>query len=126
MVDILIASLVVIAFAAVFAGIAAWAAGDAQKRGYDGGTVFILLFLLVGPCGVFIWLLVRPKARLNERSAIEYGHADGALAAASRLDSLGDWDAAITVYQDAAQRWPEHEDYIQRCIEAISEKQAMS
>ena len=50
-------------FAGVFLFIyfapAAWAVGDAQRRGQAGGIV-VLLFLLFGPLTAIIWLCVRP------------------------------------------------------------------
>jgi hypothetical protein len=48
------------------------------------------------------------------------------LAAASRLDSLGEWDAAIKLYEDAAVRWPEHKSYAAACIQRIAEKKSFA
>lgn len=102
----------------------AWGIGDMQKRGYSGSGM--LLFLWCGPLSALIWLLVRPRTTLAEHPVQEYTNADDALAAASKLDMLGDWDEAIALYQSAAERWPEHEAYIAECIKSIKNKQGKS
>lgn len=53
-----------------------------------------------------------------------FDNPDDALAAASKLDSRGDWTASLDLYRHAAERWPEHKEYIQRCIDRVTEKQA--
>jgi hypothetical protein len=110
-----------VAFLVAFCGLAAWAVGDAQKRGRSGGMI-ILLFLLCGPLCPLIWLIVRPRTTLVDRPPQEYTNADDALAAASKLDMLGDWDEAIALYQSAASRWPEHALYVIECINSINRK----
>ena len=54
-----------------------------------------------------------------------YNTPDDALAAASKLDSHGEWAAAIDLYRQAAERWPEQVEYIQGCIDSITEKQSL-
>jgi len=48
------------------------------------------------------------------------------MAAAAELDTLGDWNDSIDLYRQAANRWPEHTEYIQNCIDRIAEKQALA
>jgi hypothetical protein len=110
-----------ITFLVVYGGSAAWVVGDAQKRGYSGGVLFLLLWLC-GPLSVLIWLFVRPSTRLVDRPVLDYTNADDAIEAASKLDVLGDWDEAIVLYQYAATRWPEHEGYVRKCINVINDK----
>jgi hypothetical protein len=40
-----------------------WVARDARKR--RKGAIVVLLCLLTWPIGVFIWLLLRPKAEID-------------------------------------------------------------
>ena len=86
----------------------------------------MLLMWLFGPPSAIVWLIVQPGAKLTERDPTGYSNAEDALAAASRLDTLGDWEAATAIYQGAAIRWPEHEEYIQRCLEHVREKQSLA
>jgi hypothetical protein len=102
---------------------AAWVINDAQKRG-DSGCAPVIVVGIGGPFSVLVWLLVRPRTKLVERPVEGYENADDALAAASQLDMLGDWDEAIALYQHAATRWPEHGDYINACINKINDKKA--
>lgn len=120
---ILIVSALVLSVIAGYLWSVAWAIGDAQKRGQSGGFV-LLLFWLFGPFAAFIWFLFRPKQTLIERSPTDYDDADDATAAASRLDSLGDWNAAIRLYRSVAERWPEHETYTTNCISELDSKLA--
>jgi tetratricopeptide (TPR) repeat protein len=85
-----------------------------------------LLFWLFGPFSALIWLLVRPRTKVVDRVPDDYSNPDDALAAAARLDQLGEWDAAITLYENAAKRWPDHHDYIANCLQQIKEKQALT
>jgi hypothetical protein len=55
----------------------------------------------------------------------DYDNSDDAMAAASKMEMRGDWTASINLYRHAAQRWPEHSEYIQQCIDGVSEKQAL-
>jgi hypothetical protein len=49
---------------------------------------------------------------------------DDAIAHAAHLDTIGDWDAAILAYREAADRWPEHAKYIDNCIAEIARKRS--
>ncbi len=106
-----------------YIGVGAWAVGDAQNRGQTGALV-VFLFYLFGPLSALVWLMVRPRKTLAERLPCEYANAEDALAAATRLDMLGDWERAIAVYETAAQQWPEHQPYIDQCVARIQKKQA--
>lgn len=120
--------LVSIAFLAAIVGYlwsVAWAIGDAQRRGQGGGFIFVL-FWLFGPLAALVWLGVRPTQSLTERMPDDYTDPDDAMAAASHLDSLGDWDAAVSLYRSVAERWPEHSAYIDKCVSDISRKQSAS
>jgi hypothetical protein len=112
-------------FLAGYIGIGAWAVSDAQRRGQSGGLI-VILFYLFGPFSALIWLIVRPRKRLAERAPVEYTNAEDALAAATRLDMLGDWDRALAVYENAAKQWPEHQPYIKQCVAQIHKKQAQA
>jgi hypothetical protein len=86
--------------------------------------LIVVLFWLFGPLAALVWFSVRPTQRLSERTPIDYTDPDDALAAASDLDSLGEWDAAISLYRSVAGRWPEHSKYIDQCVADIAHKQA--
>ena len=103
----------------------AWAIGDAQKRGHSGGGILVL-FWLFGPLAAFIWYLTRPSTTVAERLPADYSNADDAMAAASRLDTLGDWDAAIQLYESISDRWPEHSPYTESCVDSIRRKQSLT
>ena len=111
-----------LAFAAPFLFIyiapAAWAVGDAQRRGQASGVVAVL-FWFFGPFSALIWLAVRPKSKVVDRSPDDYTNPDDALSAAACLDQLGEWDAAIAIYENAVKRWPDQHDYIATCINRI-------
>lgn len=55
-----------------------------------------------------------------------YDNPDDAIAAASRLDLQGDWSASIELYRHAAERWPEYRQYVQHCIDRVTEKQSLA
>jgi hypothetical protein len=112
-----------LAFLVLWGACAAWVINDAQMRGRSGCAPLLVLGI-GGPCSALLWLLVRPRTKLVERPVQGYTNADDALAAASQLDMLGDWDQAIALYQFAATRWPEHGEYIGKCINIINEKKA--
>lgn len=122
--DVMMRFVLIMAFVAVYVGSIAWAIGDTRKRGKNGGVV-IFLFWLFGPLAAIIWLIFRPTTRLDQRLPDKYNNAEDAIAGASKLDMPGDWSASSALYRDAAERWPEYADYIQRCIDRIAEKQAM-
>jgi len=118
--------LIVFTIAGLFFWIApgAWAIGDAQQRGQTG-CVGALLFYLLGPLSALVWLIIRPRTRLIDREPEYYTDAGDALSAASKLDKLGHWDAAIELYEYAAKRWPENHDFIAACLATIKEKQGL-
>ena len=68
---------------------------------------------------------IRLPWNLGPRSFDDYDNPDDALAAAARLDLHGDWAASIDLYRLAAQRWPRHAEYIDRCINRIVEKRSL-
>jgi len=121
LIPVLTAAALFITWVAVCGGIAAWVAGDAQKRGYSG-VVPLLWLCSGGPLSAVIWLFLRPHTTLVERPVHDYANADDAIAAASKLDMLGDWDEAIVLYQYAATQWPGHAGYVQECIKVINDK----
>ena len=49
-------------------------------------------------------------------------NADDAIDAASKLDKIGDWQAAIAAYRGVADRWPEHATYVANCIVEVQRK----
>ncbi len=120
LIPVLVGAGMFIALIVVWGGSTAWVVGDAEKRGYPAPAVFLLLNLC-GPFGLLIWLFLRPT-KLVERPVDGYANADDAVAAASRLDILGDWDQAIALYQYVATQWPEHAGYTSECIKAINDK----
>ena len=69
-------------------------------------------------CG---WSVMPP----DDRSPKDFTNCEDAIAAAARLDQLGEWDAAIAFYENIAQRWPEQRDYFAACVKGIKEKQAL-
>jgi hypothetical protein len=122
-ISILALLILIAAFFGIYAWCAAWAVGDAQKRGCGG--IIILLLWVFGPLAALVWRIVRPRTTLVAKLPSDYDDADAAIEAAVRLDSLGEWDAAVALYRDVATRWPEHDTYIQQCIKRIEAKQAM-
>jgi hypothetical protein len=92
---------------------------------------------LIGPwCGLTIpigvWSLIllrRPEIKVSFTSSLDFNShdrdsADDVLAHAAHLDRAGEWDEAIAAYRDAAERWPEHTQYINNCIAGIISKQS--
>jgi hypothetical protein len=117
--------LVLVLILAVWGSSAAWAVGDAQKRGQRGGLLFVLLWIC-GPLAAMVWLLVRPSRKLIDNTIDTYTNDQDALDAALKLDQLGEWDAAILLYEGIAEKWPENSQYASACIEAIKERQTVS
>jgi hypothetical protein len=112
-------------FAYVYVGPAAWVVRDAQQRGGIGPAVAVVVGCL-GPLSALVWLLIRPKTRLIDRLPGEYADPDTALSDAARLDQLGEWDAAIAIYEQVIQNWPDHQAYATACLEQIRQKQALA
>ena len=115
------ALLLVVAFIGVYVGSAAWAVNDAQKRGQNGGLIVLFIWMF-GPLAAIVWRFARPRTKLADKLPDEYENAEDELAAASRLDMQGDWDTALTLYQDVSLRWPDHKFYAQECIRRIEAK----
>jgi hypothetical protein len=72
------------------------------------------------------WRRVRSLWQHCQHSIGGYANADDAIAAASRLEMCGDWNASIDLYRNAAERWPEHSEYAQRCIARVTDKQSLA
>lgn len=124
--SVLLGLLLLVVLPAIYFGSAAWAVTDARKRGYSGGIVVLLMWLF-GPFGAIAWALFRPADRLSQpQNQQTFDTAEDQIEVAAQLESLGDWDASIKRYEQAAQDWPEHAAYIRRCIEEIKKKQAMA
>lgn len=47
---------------------------------------------------------------------------DQAVDAAFKLETEGEWDAAIAAFQMVADRWPEHSEYVENCIADVKRK----
>ena len=118
---LLILAAILLALAGMYLWSVSWAIRDAQRRGQTG-CLPIGLFILLGPFAAIAWLIVRPHARLVDKPIKDYQRPDDAFFAASQLDAQGEWDAAIALYRNTAQRWPEHQDYAGNCIEQIERK----
>ena len=52
-----------------------------------------------------------------------YTSAEDALDAALKLDQLGEWDAAIVLYEAVAKNWPEDGAYAGECAKVIRQRQ---
>ncbi|TWT78639.1 hypothetical protein CA13_00350 [Planctomycetes bacterium CA13] len=111
--------LFLIVFAAVFTGSIAWGVKEFQSR--DAGSGWLLLLWLFGPVTLFAWFAFRPK-RLVDRTPDDFSNADDQIAAAARLESLGDLKAAQHLLTNAAARWPEHDTYITNMMNEIDRK----
>jgi len=120
-IPVIIVCLVMLALVGGYLWTVSWAISDAQKRGHGGGFV-VFLFWLFGPLAALIWLIARPSETLLERGPETYTDPDNAMAAAARLDSLGDWDAAVKLYGSVAERWPEHSEYVGNCLSDVQRK----
>lgn len=118
----LIAAIFLIALILGYVWCVSWAIKDAQRCGKSEGFV-VLLFWLFGPLAALVWLGVRPTQSLVDHKPEDYDNADDAMAAAARLESIGDWDEALTLYKSVAQRWPEHAIYAANCCADIARKQ---
>lgn len=106
-----------------------------QRFGLCVAAACGMMVPILGPCfgltlPLGIWAIVLLRRRSIRESFVtietsqgQYDNADDAIAAASKLDQHGDWDAAIALYRVAADRWPEHAAYIDNCIKDIAKKQ---
>jgi len=79
----------------------------------------LLFFLLCGPFGAIVWLALHLYASADaSRPRPEHASPEDALSAARLLDMDGKWDAAVLLYAQIAERWPEHaqdaREYIRR------------
>lgn len=115
-----VAVFVVMVGTACFLG---WLVSDSQRRGRSGGLDAVLFFIL-GPLVAGTVHAGRTQRRLIDRRPEEYRTAEEALDGASRLEALGEWEAALELYRSAGTRWPEHAAYAEKCREAIRQKQA--
>lgn len=100
------------------------------------GAICISIPLFAPWCGltapIGIWSLIllrRPDVRASFATSSvldvsECDSADDILAHAAHLDKVGEWEEAIAIYRDAAQRWPEHTDYVRNCIAEIEVKRS--
>lgn len=109
----------------LYVWVVSWAIGDAQKRGQTG-CLPMFLFYVFGPLAVVVWLGARPPKRLVDKRPEDYSNPDDALAAASRMDMQGNWDEALNLYRLCAERWPEHQRYIEQCVKQINAKRGRS
>lgn len=115
-----VAVLAVLGTVTFVAAVLAWGVGDSQKRGQPG-WLFCFLFIFLGPLGFITWLVMRPS-KLALRPHDYYEQAEDALAAASSLDQLGEWEYAIGLYESVAQRWPDQREFVVECQQLIKEK----
>lgn len=113
----------IIVFLGGYVGIVAWAIGDAQKRGY-GGSLVVLSFWLLGPLAVLVWVATRPKETVQQQVPSSFDDPEDAIAAAARLDLLGDWESSAALYRSVAERWPKHGTYVANCLSEIQKKQS--
>jgi hypothetical protein len=120
---ILLAALVAIFF--LYYVIITWTIADARARGQTG-CLPPALFWLGGPLAILIWFLIRPKEKMIAKQPESYSNPDDALYSATYLDSEGEWDKAIALYQRVAILWPEHEPYCRESIKQIENKKSAS
>jgi hypothetical protein len=109
---------------AIFVVSTAWAITDARQRGRTGAGI-VMMIALFGPFAAFMWLAMRPKMALLDRRTSDYDHPEDALAAASKLDALGEWEHAAVLYEHAAIHWPEHRPYVIQCLARLRRMQAL-
>jgi hypothetical protein len=109
---------------AVFVSSTAWAITDARQRGRTGVGI-VLMIALCGPFGALMWVVMRPKTSLLDCLPRDYDHPDDALAAAAKLDALGEWGHAAALYQHAAITWPEHRPYVVHCLARLELMQSL-
>ena len=114
---------VLLGFIVAYCWCVAWVISDATKRGRGGVGLFVL-FWLFGPLSALVWLMIRPQSTLLETRIEDFDSPDEAIAAGSKLDAIGEWDAAIHAFNAVAQKWPEHADYARNCISSIEKKRS--
>lgn len=106
-----------------------------ERYGMALSAASAMMVPVLGPCfgltlpiGIWTIVLLRRAGIRHEfsttTSPVSGGieSADDALAAASKLNAIGDWHASIAAYRAAAERWPEHEAYIVNCIAEVQRK----
>ena len=83
----------------------------------------LYFFLLCGPVGAIVWLALHLwESAGAARPLDQYFGPEDALAAARQLDWDGKWDAAVLLYAQIAERWPEHAQDARECIRRGEEK----
>jgi len=106
-----------------------------ERYGMALAAASAMMVPVLGPCfgltlPIGIWAIVLLR-RDGVRGAFstttspapdEIESADDAVAAASKLDTMGEWHASIAAYRVAAERWPEHATYIDNCIADVQRK----
>ena len=106
-----------------------------ERYGMALAAASAMMVPILGPCfgltlpiGIWTFVLLR-RDGVRESFSTATGlvpdatdNADDAIAAASKLDTLGDWHQSIAAYRVAAERWPEHATYINNCIGDIQRK----
>ncbi len=77
----------------------------------------LIFFLLCGPFGAIVWLALHLWASAGAAQPLDqYTGPEDALAAARQLDRDGKWDAAVLLYAQIAERWPERAQDARECI----------
>jgi hypothetical protein len=82
-------------------------------------------FSIFGIIAVVMLTDSRRNVRSSASSPTVYESADNAIAAAHDLEMQGEWEAAITLFESAAGRWPEHAEYIENRISDVRKKQSL-
>ena len=106
-----------------------------ERYGMAVAAASAMMVPVLGPCfgltlpiGIWAIVLLRRDGVRDTFSTTtspapgEFENADDAIAAASKLDTMGDWHASIAAYRAAAERWPEHSTYIDNCIADVQRK----
>ncbi len=106
-----------------------------ERYGVALAAASAMMVPILGPCfgltlPIGIWTIVLLRrdgvrhsfATTTDPMPDEIDNADDAIAAASKLDAIGDWRASIAAYRVAAERWPEHAAYIDNCIADVQRK----
>ncbi len=82
--------------------------------------------LLVKTLGIseLNWPLILARFKRRQRSFEDFDDPEDTLAAAARLERRGDWSAAMGMYRDIAEKWPDQAAYAERCQAELAEKQS--